>query len=113
MLFILPYILWNAISVAIYGGTFMVIIINSMEGVHDEWSQQTKTKYAFLCLISLGAGEIVGSIINGIIVDRKGQKVANAVFMIEAAIAFSLLLVYAIQYKFTILAYIFPLFWGI
>ena len=59
-------------SLGIFGGTFMVIIINSMEGVHDDWSEQTKTKYGFLCLIALGGGEIVGSLINGIIVDKKG-----------------------------------------
>ena len=50
----------------------MVLIVNSMKGVHDEWEQKTKTKYGFLCLIALGGGEIIGSFINGKIVDKLG-----------------------------------------
>ena len=72
MLYLLPYIIWNALSIAIFGGTFMVLIINSMEGIHDDWSEQKKTKYGFLCMIALGGGEIVGSLINGFIVDKLG-----------------------------------------
>ena len=72
MIFVLPYILWTAISGAIYGGIFMLIVINSMKETQNDWSLQTKTKYGFLIFISLGVGEIIGSLLNGIIVDKKG-----------------------------------------
>ena len=72
MIFVIPYILWIAISAAMYGGIFMLIVINSMKETQNDWSLQTKTKYGFLIFISLGVGEIIGSLLNGIIVDKKG-----------------------------------------
>ena len=70
MLTIVPYIIWSGLSNAIFGGTFMIIISNTVKLQHGIWDKKTLTKYAFFCMMALGAGEIGGSIMNGKIVDK-------------------------------------------
>jgi len=67
MLKIIPFIMWTAISCAIYAGVFVPLMTDTMSTNTNtlNWSDQTKQKKCLLALVGLGLGEILGSLALG------------------------------------------------
>ncbi len=67
MLKIIPFIMWTAVSCAIYAGVFVPLMTDTMSTNTKtlNWSDQTKQKNCLLALVGLGLGEILGSLVLG------------------------------------------------
>jgi hypothetical protein len=81
MLYLMPLITWSAVSIAIFGGIFIPLMVRTMKNsveIHpdlvDDTNKQNET--ALLAMTLLGAGEILGGTFIGVIRDKKGYKVA-------------------------------------
>ena len=62
-LIFMPIIAQTAFNVSIFGSVMIKMIVETM--VNEEWDDQKKNSTALLCMIGLGVGEIVGSLIFG------------------------------------------------
>jgi len=62
MLKFLPVIIWSALSLAIYQGTFFPLMTLGMD---PEWSDSKKIKNCTLALITMGVSEAAGGLFNG------------------------------------------------
>ena len=73
MLYIVPEIAWAGISLAIFTGLLIPIIVETLPNeTHTE--QLKKSMQAMICL---GIGEIVGSLAIGQVIDKVGNKVTS------------------------------------
>ncbi|CDW79472.1 major facilitator superfamily protein [Stylonychia lemnae] len=70
MLPLIPQLLWVGISIAVYSGILVIIIIDT-EKIGDD---QYKFSQSMLTMVSFGAGEIMGSIFSGWMIDKYGNK---------------------------------------
>ena len=65
-----------------------------------------------MAMITLGAGEVLGGIAQGIFIDKFGSKNAVYVNIINVAIASSLVTLYVYLDSYSWLAYMMTLAWG-
>ena len=65
-------------------------------------------------MVGLGIGEIAGSIIYGRIGDKYSSKITIAANVLGSLIAFSLLILFVLQFKFSLVySFVVTLAWGI
>ena len=57
---VVPLIIWNALSLACYSGTFVTMMTRTMKTNHPEWGENDCNSMALYAMITLGIGEIVG-----------------------------------------------------
>ena len=62
MLYVLPLILWVAISLTTFTTLFVTMMSGSMDSKLDS---NKKTQYSMLAMVALGIGEMIGTIICG------------------------------------------------
>jgi hypothetical protein len=79
MLTYVPIITYSSISIAIYGALFIPLLARSMD---DCFTETEKNAKACVVMIFIGAGEIIGSMVNGRILDKCGLKVFTVSCMI-------------------------------
>lgn len=63
MLMVMPSMIWNATSVAIYSGTFVELMAKTMNNSFSDWSNNKMNMYALFAMIFFGIGEIIGSFV--------------------------------------------------
>jgi hypothetical protein len=78
MLHLLPMMLLSSISISIYGGLFVPMITRTMH-TSGITSQSKQNEEALVALIFLGLGEILGSIVMGMVRDRINNHFALSV----------------------------------
>ena len=105
MVMLYPIMLSTAINVGIFSSVFIKIMTETMteeDYPNDEWTSEEKTSLALLCMLGLGVGEIVGSLVFGRIIDK--CKLGWTVFLncVSVAVSFALLIYYGLEYEFTI-----------
>ena len=61
----MPIVAQTAFNVAIFGSLMIKMIVETM--ANEEWDDQKKNSTALLCMVGLGVGEIVGSLIFGLV----------------------------------------------
>lgn len=110
MLYVVPYIFWSSISYAIYAGSLVVLMNQTM---NSDWSDNKKTQNSLFAMIGLGVGEIVGSIVCGKILDKWNQKAGLIYDMIITAIAFAFLITYNEVRNYGVVTYFMTFFWGL
>ena len=67
----MPILIWNGLSVAIYAGLLVPLMVRTMP---EDLSKDIKLQKASTAMIFIGIGEIIGSFVNGQVVDRLGLK---------------------------------------
>lgn len=60
MLLMVPFLAWNALSLALYSGSFVRLITDTMD---QSWDENKQNMYGMLTMICLGVGEILGSVL--------------------------------------------------
>ncbi|CDW80475.1 major facilitator superfamily protein [Stylonychia lemnae] len=109
MLPLIPQLIWVGISVAIYSGILVIIIIDT-ESVGDD---QYKVSQSMLTMVSFGAGEILGSLFSGWLIDKYGNKKTALFNIFLVLIQTGLTLVYLINYKYSWFSYVLTFVWGL
>jgi MFS family permease len=72
MLYVLPQIIWSGISLSIYTGLLVPII---MQTIPADEAENTKLMKSIFAMTFLGVGEVFGSLLVGQIIDKLGSRV--------------------------------------
>lgn len=101
-----------AYNLAVYGSILIKFMVQSME--NRTWAQQNKTSNALLCMLGLGSGEILGSLLFGSIMDKCSYKRTIFMNIITLSVSFTMMIVYSVMLDFSFsFACIITLSWGI
>jgi len=68
-----PIMLTTALNQGIFSVIFIQMMVSTMGDSHG-WSKQDKDSKALLCMLGLGAGEILGALAFGRIADKLENK---------------------------------------
>ncbi|CDW89596.1 major facilitator superfamily protein [Stylonychia lemnae] len=109
MLPLLPQLIWLGASIAIYSGILVIIIIETQSFGDD----QQKFFQSMLTMVSFGAGEIMGSLISGLMIDYYGNKKTVYMNILLVSLQTCLMFVYMIDYKFSSFAFLLTFVWGL
>ena len=94
MLPMLPQIAWTGISISVYTGLLVPIIIGTLPEDYDE---SMRFEMSMFAMVSLGLGEIFGGIVMGIIVDKIGAKRSSLINVLLVMAQTAAVLVYIIR----------------
>ncbi|CDW72384.1 major facilitator superfamily protein [Stylonychia lemnae] len=107
---IIPLIIWSALSLATFAGSFVTMMTATMK--EYDWSENEQLEMSLLAMIPLGLGEMSGSVIIGKIMDKYGQKIAIITCSIKLSISILLILAYIAYFKYSVLTFFVTFFWG-
>jgi len=62
MLYVIPLILWSALSQSIISGCFVPMMNETMNDDFPDWNDNTKLEYSLFAMVPLGVGEVIGSL---------------------------------------------------
>ena len=108
MLFLAPEILWSGMSLAIYTGLLVLTISESVTG-----NENDKMMKSMLAMVSLGFGEIVGSLSIGQVIDRAGNKLTSVITLILIIVQTVLTLSFVRTGTYGYLVFIMMFVWGL
>lgn len=107
---LLPLISWTGISNALYQATLTSIMVDQMA---KDMDIKEKLKQSTLAMIGLGVGELLGSFINGALIDKLNHTKALIICIVEAVIAFAMIHSYIYNGKFSLtFAFLMSAAWG-
>lgn len=72
MLYIMPLIMWTALSQAAFSGSFVPLMNKTMDLDHPDWNDNKRLSMSLFAMIPLGAAEIIGGLAIGQISDKFG-----------------------------------------
>ena len=98
MLIFMPIVAQTAFTVSIYGSLMIKIIVETM--VDEAWDDQKKNSTALLCMVGLGVGEIAGSLILGIVLDKCSMTVSVFVGLLINMLGLGTLIIYTLKFSF-------------
>ena len=102
----------TAINIGILSSVFIKMIEKTMDD--KSWSDQDKTSNALFCMLGLGAGEIIGSLIFGRITDKCTHNTTVLLNVIVTSVAYAALILYGAVYEFNWgLAILMTFTWGV
>ena len=102
----------TAINIGILASVFIKMIEKTMDD--RSWSDQDKTSNALFCILGLGAGEIIGSLIFGRITDKCSNNMTILLNVLATSIAYAALILYGAVYNFNwVLAILMTFTWGV
>ena len=102
MAMLYPVMVSTSINIGIFSSVFIKIMTDSMEQeVEIEVDSTEQTSKALFCMLGLGVGEIAGSLVIGHILDKCSLKCTILLQCLVVALAYALLIIYALQYEFT------------
>jgi predicted MFS family arabinose efflux permease len=110
MRWFLPQLLWIGISIAIYTGILVPMITLSLKDHPDINTRFEKSMYA---MVSFGFGEIVGGLLIGQVVDRKGSKPAALVNMGLVFVTVLLTVIYLQDPEYNAFVFLMAFMWGV
>lgn len=116
MLSLTPFILWTALSGAIYVGVFVPVMINAMKGNPESeiWLETTQRKYCLLSLIGNGIGQIVGAFLLGYIQDHFSNRITSLVCLALSSFAITITIIFVLVNNFSLtFAFTICLLWGL
>lgn len=88
MLYIMPLIVWTALSQAAYSGSFVPLMYDTMKNLNNDWTDNEKLSVSLFAMIPLGAAEVIGGLLQGWISDKHGYKAGLYLVMGVSVIAF-------------------------
>ena len=92
------------LSTAINEGIHATVLINMMKSTMvdiTKWDSQEKDSKALLCMLGLGSGEIIGSLIMGRIQDIFSHKNTVYLNIFATTLGYACLILYAAVYDFS------------
>lgn len=113
MLFIMPLILWTALSQAAFSGSFVPLMYSTMDASHSAWSSDEKLSMSLFAMIPLGAAEIIGGLVQGQIFDKYGHRAGLYLVMVTGLVAFVVVLATIGVYDFSALTFFMTFAWGL
>jgi predicted MFS family arabinose efflux permease len=60
----------------------------------EDMESHVKLKFATLAMIGLGAGELIGSFVNGVVIDKLSHRYALIICVFEAVTAFAIVIAF-------------------
>ena len=108
MLFLAPEILWSGMSLAIFTGLLVLTISESVKG-----NENDKMMKSMLAMVSLGFGEIVGSLSIGQVIDRAGNKLTSVITLILIIVQTVFTLSFVSSGTYGSLVFIMMFVWGL
>ncbi|CDW90286.1 major facilitator superfamily protein [Stylonychia lemnae] len=109
MLPLIPQLIWLGISIAVYSGLFLIIIIDT-QSIGDD---QYKFSQSMLTMVSFGIGEIVGSLVSGFMIDKYGNKKTVLLNILLISIQTIIMIICMIDYRFSYFSYFLTFTWGL
>jgi MFS family permease len=106
----LPQLLWIGVSIAVYTGILVPMINLSLKDVANS---NTRFEYSMFAMVAFGLGEIVGGLLIGQVVDRRGSKLASLVNMGLVAFTVLLTLFYLSYLRYNLLVFLMAFMWGV
>jgi len=107
----LPVLIYTAISDAIYMSLLVPLLARTMK--YDQTASE-KTQLACISMTFLGAGELVGSFMNGQLHDKLGTRFFALINLAEMTLAYAILLWFNYRDNYTFaFAMSVCFFWGI
>jgi predicted MFS family arabinose efflux permease len=106
----LPEIAWAGISLAIYTGLLVPMVASTVTDTDDHNAKLMKSMYA---MVSLGVGEIVGSLAIGQVIDRFGNKLTSWLTAVMIAMQTILTLCLIKQGTYGPLVFVVTFVWGL
>jgi len=101
-----PVVFFSGISMAIYAALLIPMFSRTMKDTEPEellanpdmevvtYTYAEKTSYSCMSMIGMGAGEIIGSLVNGKLNDKLGVKIYLWICVLEVTIAYIMLFWY-------------------
>jgi predicted MFS family arabinose efflux permease len=108
MLFLAPEILWSGMSLAIFTGLLVLTISESVKGNDND-----KMMKSMLAMVSLGFGEIVGSLSIGQVIDRAGNKTTSVITLMLIIVQTVLTLSFVRSGTYGFLVFVMMFVWGL
>jgi len=108
LIFFLPQQIFTGISIAYYSGMLVPILTASI----DSEDQQLQFQKSLLAMVALGAGEMIGSLIQGQVVDKVGNRTPVIIIVVSLMVTIAVTLFYIKKMEFGWLAYVMTGLWG-
>lgn len=108
MRLLLPQLCWTGISISVYSGMLVPIIVDTLQ--HESESEQFEL--SMLAMVSLGFGEIFGSLIIGQVIDRIGSKRTSLINAVLILVADIVVLCFMLRRKYGPIAFVMTFLWG-
>lgn len=109
MLYILPSISWTGISISIYTGLLIPIIVSTLV----DSDENDKLMKSFFAMVSLGVGEIVGGLAIGYVIDKVGNKLTSIISIASIILQTIVVITYIGLNQFGFLAFAMTFLWGV
>lgn len=109
MRYLVPAIAWTGVSLAIYTGLLVPMIVQTLPSA----SQNEQLEKSMLCMVVLGVGEIVGGPFIGQVIDRFGNKHASLLSLLFLAISTCATLIFLALNTYGPLAFAMTFLWGL
>jgi len=110
MLPILPQVAWTGVSISVYTGMLVPIMSNTL---HKTKEPEEIFELTMFAMVTLGAGEIVGAIGMGFIVDHIGAKKSCFINVILIILPTLCILAFIQVNEFNWMAYLMAFLWGL
>ena len=110
-----PLIGCTSMIKAIYGSIFVRLMVNTMQD-EEKWGveDKQKTSKGLLCILGVGVGEIVGSIVFGRITDKCTTRSTCLLNVLATSISYGLVFLFTALYEFSfLLAFPMTFMWGV
>lgn len=98
MLQLYPLMTLTSINLGVYASIFIKMMVDTMDD--KPWSDSIKTSNALLCMLGLGTGEILGSVIFGRVTDKCSYAKTCWLNIMAVVISLAFLILYGSVYKF-------------
>ena len=84
MMLINLLLIFSGISIAFWSGMLTPIMVLQLENNPDniDMKDNVKTSYALFAMSCFGLGDVIGGVIQGVVIDRCGMRAANFTVMI-------------------------------
>ena len=106
----MPTIMWTALSLAAFSGSFVPLMNLTMDPL---WDANKKLSMSLFAMIPLGAGEIIGSLVMGKISDKFGYQVGLKLVMVLTILGFVLVFITISTFKFNYMTFLMTFAWGL
>jgi MFS family permease len=105
---LLPYITYSGISLSIYTGLLVPMVVTT---IPNETENQQMMKSLF-SMVTLGIGEIVGSLFMGQVIDKLGNKYSSSLNVLAVTIQTLVTLLFLYRNKFSLMVFGMTFLWG-
>ena len=105
MLMVVPLMLWNGLSLAIYQGSFVVIINRALD-LDPTLDPSSKLSIAMYAFVPFGFAQVFGGLVVGKIIDKWRQRAGILVTIAFTILAYIFIMLFLYQQKNNLTLYL-------